>query len=64
MRELCGEPPLAGVDLCPDDAHYLLLHLGLLRVDVCVSHLAVLVPAQTNVAHQATIIKSGWQPVR
>lgn len=63
-RELCGEPPLAGVDLRPDHAHYLLLHLGLLRVDVGVSHLAVLVPAQPNAARQPTdhlIVKGGHQ---
>lgn len=54
-RETCGEPPLAGVDLCPDHTHDLLLHLGLLRVNVGVTHLAVLVPAQTGAAHQPTL---------
>lgn len=39
------EPPLAGVDLSADHTHDLLLHLGLLGVDVGISHLAVLVPA-------------------
>lgn len=63
-REPCGEPPLAGVDLRPDHAHDLLLHLGLLRVNVGVSHLAVLVPAQTGAAHQPTLSSFSHRIIR
>lgn len=47
----------AGVNLGPDDAHDLLLDLGLLGVDVGVSHLAVLIhkeePRADVVGHRA-----------
>lgn len=47
-RERDGEPLLAGVDLCPNHTHDLLLHFGLLGVDVGISYLAILIPARTQ----------------
>lgn len=43
-----GESLLAGVDLGPNHTHDLLLHFGLLGVDVGISYLAILVPARTQ----------------
>lgn len=47
-RERDGEPLLTGVDLCPNHTHDLLLHFGLLGVDVGISYLAILIPARTQ----------------
>lgn len=43
-RETYGEPLLAGVDLGSNHTHDLLLHLGLLGVDVGISYLTILIP--------------------
>lgn len=48
-RERDGKPLLAGVDLCSNHTHDLLLHFGLLGVDVGISYLAILIPARTQI---------------
>lgn len=44
-----GKPLLAGVDLCSNHTHDLLLHFGLLGVDVGISYLAIFIPARTQI---------------